>query len=98
MTSIYVSELAEILTSKGYLTSQNKLFQFLREHDYLNSAKGKDHNLPTEKSKELGLFEIEKSYIMMNNRGGKKPIDTPKVTPTGMDYFIRLLVKDTTND
>ena len=86
-TSILVGELAKILTQGGFKTGQNRLFDLLRKDGFLISRQGTDYNMPTQKSMELGLFEIKESTV--NNLDGSIRISkTPKVTGKGQEYFI----------
>lgn len=86
-TSILVGELAKILTQGGFKTGQNRLFNLLRKDGFLISRQGTDYNMPTQKSMELGLFEIKESTV--NNPDGSIRISkTPKVTRKGQEYFI----------
>ena len=86
-TSILIGELAKILRKKGIQVGQNRLFQWMRENGYLIKCKRTDFNMPTQRSMEMGLFEIkEGSYT---NGNGKNIITkTPKVTGRGQVYFI----------
>lgn len=60
-SSILVGELAKILKQNGIDTGQKRLFSWLRENGYLIRRKGSDYNMPTQKSMNLGLFEIKES-------------------------------------
>lgn len=85
--SILIGELAKILKQNGVETGQNKLFAWLRENKFLISRKGSDYNMPTQKSMELGLFEIKETSI--SHADGHTSINkTPKVTGKGQQYFI----------
>lgn len=86
-TSILVGELAKLLKQNGVDMGQNRLFTWLRENGYLISRKGTDYNMPTQRSMELGLFEIKETTI--NHSDGHISISkTPKVTGRGQVYFI----------
>lgn len=86
-TSILVGELAKILRANGVEMGQMRLFKWLRENGYLVRRQGTDYNMPTQRSMELGLFEIkEGSYI--NGNGANIITKTPKVTGKGQQYFI----------
>ena len=85
-TSILIGELAKILKQNGIEIGQGRLFSWLREKGYLIKS-GSSKNMPTQKSMELGLFEIkEGSYI--NGSGVNVTTKTPKVTGKGQQYFI----------
>lgn len=86
-TSILVGELAKLLKQNGYKTGQNRLFEQLRQEGYLVKKKGTDYNMPTQKSMELGLFEIKETTIS-NADGSIRVTKTPKITGKGQQYFI----------
>lgn len=92
--SILVGELAKILKQNGYETGEKRLFAQLREEKYLISRKGTDYNMPTQKSMELGLFEIKETAITHAD-GHTTVSKTTKVTGKGQQYFInKFLAKD----
>ena len=62
-TTILVSELAKILRQNGVNIGANRLFAWMRENGYLISRKGTDWNMPTQRSMELGLFNIKETTI-----------------------------------
>ncbi|MDC2815804.1 phage antirepressor KilAC domain-containing protein [Leuconostoc suionicum] len=86
-TSILVGELAKLLKQNGIDTGANRLFTWLRENGYLIRRKGTDYNMPTQKSMEMGLFEI-KEHSHINSNGVNVTTKTPKVTGKGQQYFI----------
>lgn len=86
-TSILVGELAKLLKQNGYKTGQNRLFEQLRQEGYLVKKKGTDYNMPTQRSMELGLFEIKETTIS-NADGSIRVTKTPKITGKGQQYFI----------
>lgn len=92
--SILVGELAKILKQNGYETGEKRLFTQLREQKYLISRRGTDYNMPTQKSMELGLFEIKETAI--THADGHTTISkTTKVTGKGQQYFInKFLARD----
>ena len=85
-TSILVGELAKILKQNGVNTGEKRLFAWLKENGYLMSRVGSDKNIPTQKSMNLGLFEIKETIVSTNH--GSKVKKTPKVTGKGQQYFI----------
>ena len=86
-TSILIGELAKILKQNGVSIGQNRLFEWLRSNSYLISRSGTDYNMPTQKSMELGLFEIKERTI--NNPDGSVRITkTVLVNGKGQQYFI----------
>lgn len=86
-TNILVGELAKILKQNGVNTGQNRLFEWLRENGYLIKRKGTDYNMPTQRSIDLGLFDIKESAHLDSN-GVNIITKTPKVTSKGQQYFI----------
>lgn len=91
-TSILIGELAKILKQNGVNIGQNRLFAWLRDNGYLVSRKGSDYNMPTQKSMELGLFEIKETTI--NHSDGHISISkTPKISGKGQVYFVNKFMK-----
>lgn len=85
--SILVGELAKILKQNGIDTGQKRLFIRLRDEGYLIKRKGSDYNMPTQKSMNLGLFEIKES-TRIDGSGCTIITKTPKVTGDGQKYFV----------
>lgn len=86
-TSILVGELAKMLKQNGIDIGQNRLFQWMRDKGYLISRKGTDYNMPTQRSMEMGLFEIKETAITHSD-GHTSISKTTKVTGKGQQYFI----------
>ncbi|MEN7355929.1 phage antirepressor [Bacillus licheniformis] len=91
-SSVLVGELAKILKQNGVEIGQNELFKWLRENGYLIRKKGESFNLPTQRSMDMGLFEIKKSTIV-NGDGSIRTTRTPKVTGKGQIYFVNKFIK-----
>lgn len=90
-SSILVGELAKLLKQNGVHTGQNRLFETLREKGYLIRRQGNDYNMPTQKSMELGLFEIKETVI--NHSDGHTSVNkTPKITGKGQQYFVNMFL------
>ncbi|WP_068783188.1 phage antirepressor [Paenibacillus phocaensis] len=85
--SILVGELAKLIKQNGVDMGQNRLFAWMRENGYLISRRGTDYNMPTQRSMELGLFEIKETCISHSD-GHVTVNKTPKVTGKGQLYFI----------
>jgi len=86
-TSILVGELAKILKQNGVDIGQNRMFDWLRNNGYLISRYGAGRNMPTQRSMEMGLFEIKETSI--NRSDGTVTISkTVKVTGKGQIYFV----------
>lgn len=90
--AILVGELAKILKQNGINIGQNRLFEWMRDKGYLIKRKGTDYNMPTQKSMELGLFEIKETNIVHSN-GQVRTKKTTKVTGKGQVYFINKFIK-----
>lgn len=84
--SILVGELAKMIKQNGIDMGQNRLFEWLRQKGYLIKG-GSDKNMPTQKSMELGLFEIKES-VVSNPDGSMRTTKTSKVTGKGQQYFV----------
>lgn len=86
-SNILIGELAKILKQNNINIGQNRLFEWLRNHDYLIKRNGIDYNMPTQKSMDLKLLEIKERTI--NNPDGSVRITkTVLVTGKGQQYFI----------
>lgn len=86
-TSILIGDLAKLLKQNGVDIGQKRLFSWMRENGYLIKRQGSDWNMPTQRSMELGLFEVKESTV--NNPDGSVRINkTTKVTGRGQQYFI----------
>lgn len=92
-TTILVSELAKILRQNGVNIGANRLFAWMRENGYLISRKGTDWNMPTQRSMELGLFNIKETTITHSD-GHTTISKTTKVTGKGQQYFINKFLKN----
>lgn len=86
-SSILVGELAKLLKQNGVDTGEKRLFAYLRKNKYLISRKGTDYNMPTQKSAELGLFQVKETPVVHSD-GHISVNKTPKVTGKGQQYFI----------
>ena len=86
-TSILVGELAKLLKQNGVEVGATRLFSWLRDHGYLIKRKGRDWNMPTQKSVELGLIRVKETSITHSD-GHITVSKTPLVTGKGQQYFI----------
>ncbi len=86
-TSILVGDLVKILKQNGVDIGARRLFEWLRGHGYLIKRKGSDWNMPTQKSMDLGLFEVKES-ARTSSDGHVTITKTSKVTGKGQVYFI----------
>ncbi len=86
-SSILIRELAILLKQNGINTGEKRLYEWLRSNGYLVKRFGTDRNMPTQRSMDLGLFEIKETPI--NHNSGLISINkTTKVTGKGQVYFI----------
>lgn len=85
-TSILVADMARMLKQNGINIGELRLYQYLRENGYLIKG-GDDRNMPTQRSMELGLFEVKRG-TRNGSDGSIKPTRTVKVTGKGQQYFI----------
>jgi len=92
-TTILVGELAKLLKQNGIEIGQNRLFDRLRNDGWLIKRKGSDWNMPTQKSMELGLFEIKERTVNDPN-GAVRITKTTKVTGKGQVFFVNLFLRE----
>lgn len=86
-TSILIGDLAKLIKQNGVEMGQKILFAWMRDKGYLIKRAGSDYNMPTQRSMEMGLFEVKESTL--NNPDGSVRINkTTKVTGKGQQYFI----------
>lgn len=86
-TSILVGDLAKLICQNGVEIGQKRLFDWLRDNNYLIKS-GQSKNMPTQRSMEMGLFEVKESTV--NNPDGSVRITrTTKVTGKGQIYFVK---------
>jgi len=88
--TIYIGDLAKLLQKNGTDIGQTRLFEWLRQNDYLMTSYSK--NTPTQRYLEMGLFDIKEDIFTFPN-GDVRISKTPKVTVKGQAYFINLFVK-----
>lgn len=89
-SSILVGELAKMLKQNGKDIGPKRLFAWLRDNGYLCKS-GTQKNIPTQRSMEMGLFEIKESTHLDSN-GNNIITKTPKVTGKGQLYFVNKLL------
>lgn len=92
-TSILIGDLAKLLKQNGVDIGAKRLFEYLRNHGYLIKRKGSDWNMPTQKSMNMGLFEIKESTHIDGN-GCNIVTRTPKATGRGQIYFVNKFLKE----
>lgn len=90
-TSILVGDLAKLIRQNGMDIGQNRLFDWLRNNGYLIRAKGMSWNMPTQRSMDMGLFEVKETSI--THADGHISVNkTVKVTGKGQIYFVNKLI------
>ena len=85
-------ELTKILKQYERETREKRLCKKLRKEKYLSSRKGSDYNMPTQKSMERGLFDINERTITHSD-GHITISKTTKVTGKGQQYFINKFLR-----
>lgn len=83
---VTIGELAKMLCQNGITTGEMRLFQWMRDNQFL-CAMGAEYNLPRQKYIEQGLFVIKASRVQLPN-GQIIEKNTTKVTAKGQEYFI----------
>lgn len=89
-TSILVGDLAKLIRQNGVQIGQKRLFEWLRQNNYLIKC-GSSRNMPTQRSLEMGLFEIKESTVQ-NPDGSVRITRTPKVTGKAQIYFVNKFI------
>lgn len=76
----------KVLKGNGVDIGGTRLFAWLRDNGWLMKT-GSSRNMPTQKSMELGLFEIKETTVVHSD--GHTTINkTPKVTGKGQTFFV----------
>lgn len=91
--TILVGDLAKLAKQNGIQIGALRLFTWLRDNGYLIKRKGSDYNMPTQRSMEMGLFDIKETAITHSD-GRTTLSKTPKVTGKGQKYFILKLLDE----
>lgn len=89
-STILIRELAKILKGNGVDIGEKRLYQWLRDKNYLISY-GSDRNTPTQMAMNLGIFKVKETPIIHN--GIVTVQKTTKVTGKGQQYFVNKLLK-----
>lgn len=95
-TSILVGDLAKLICQNGYQIGQKRLFDWLRENNFLIKC-GSSRNMPQQRFAEQGLFEIKESNLV-NPDGSVRITKTTKVTGKGQVYFVNKFLKGAKNE
>ena len=84
--SAYIGVFADYLTKNGVKIGRNQLFKWFKEKKVL--VMYGDEYYPSAKYMKMGLFDLDASIISKTN-GLKKISHTVKITPKGMNYFLK---------
>lgn len=95
--TILVGDMAKILQQNGINIGSIRLFKWLRQHGYLIRRDASDHNMPTQKSMERGLFKV-KETIITHSDGHVTISKTPKITGKGQVYFVNKFLESSNPD
>lgn len=91
--TILIGDLAKLLHQNGVQIGQQRLFEWMRQNGYLIRQKGASWNMPTQRSMEMGLFEVKETAIP--HADGHVSISrTTKVTGKGQQYFINAFLRN----
>jgi anti-repressor protein len=85
-TTILIGDLAKLMKQNGIDIGQKRLFDWLRNNDYLMKS-GTSRNMPTQKAADKGLFFVRETSITKPD-GSVRISKTSKVTGKGQVYFI----------
>ncbi|HBF6009555.1 TPA: phage antirepressor KilAC domain-containing protein [Clostridioides difficile] len=92
-SSILIAQLSKILNQNGVDIGQNRLFEWMRNNEYLIRKKRADHNSPTQKSMDLKVLEVSES-VGIDKDGNTIARYTPIVTGKGQIYFLNKILKE----
>lgn len=92
-SSILVRELAKLLKQNGIDIGATRLFAWLRDNGYLIKRKGRDWNMPTQKSADLGIIRVKETSITHSD-GHISVNKTPLITGKGQVYFTKKFLGD----
>lgn len=90
-TSILIGDMAKLICQNGHEIGQNRLFEWIRQNDYLIKSGG-SKNMPTQKVMEQKLFEV-KERTVVNPDGSVRITRTTLVTGKGQIHFINKFAK-----
>ncbi|HFI0356707.1 TPA: phage antirepressor KilAC domain-containing protein [Streptococcus suis] len=92
-TSILIGDFAKILRQNGYNIGQNRLFEWLRNNDFLIRKRGESYNMPTQRSMDMSLFEVKERTHNEPN-GSIRISKTTKMTGKSQTYFINKFLNE----
>lgn len=94
-TCISIGTLAKILNQAGLDIGERRMFERLRNDKWLNS-KGRNWNVPSQKSMDMGLMRVHESTISRSN--GIQINKTPLITGKGQRFFLDLYAPKATQE
>lgn len=94
-TCISIGTLAKILNQAGLDIGERRLFERLRNDKWLNS-KGRNWNVPSQKSMDMGLMRVHESTVSRSN--GIQINKTPLITGKGQRFFLDLYAPKATQE
>lgn len=83
--AILISTLAKMIAQNGIEIGGKRLFEWMRKNEYLGTS-GRNKNIPTQKTIDLGVLFIEERTI--DTGWDSRIVRTPMVTGKGQKYFI----------
>lgn len=86
--SIYVSELAKLITRNGYEIGRTRLFQWMRDHGYIF----KHSTEPMQEWVKKGILSTH-ANLFEDGHGGLHESLTTKITAKGQKYFLDIFMK-----
>ena len=95
--TILIREFAKLLTQalrkEGFNISigEKKMFEWLRENEYLIKQKSNSFNMPTQKSIDMNLFMIKETTVQ--GAHGPRLNKTSKMTGKGQQYFMDKIIE-----
>lgn len=92
VNSCLVAELATILKQNGINIGQNRLFEWLRDNEYL-CRDGRRKNKPTQRSMDLKIMDV-REHVRTNSQGELVTTFTPLVTGKGQVYFVNKFLNE----
>lgn len=93
--SILIGRLAIVLKQNGVDIGQNRLFNWMREHEYLCKS-GERYNQPTQSAMDMGIFEVSYNTVVRPDKSIQTI--TTKVTGKGQVYFVNKFLGEKTNN
>jgi len=85
--SIKIGEFAKILNNLGMDTGPIKLFEWLRENNFLIKT-GEERNNPQQRYINQGIFEVKQGVFKDKETGKFKRYSTTLITGKGQIYFV----------